>query len=110
MKILKEPTLISWKIEKECSTNELHNAGCGAHLEIETADLYLTSIQKSYWSDYAESNISYGIPAFAFKCPCCDKETILDEEEIPIDVRESIKSVEKTKRAKKAHMKKLESK
>lgn len=31
MKILEETTLISWKIEKECSTSELHNAGCGAY-------------------------------------------------------------------------------
>lgn len=45
MKVLKKMTLLSWKIEKECSINKYSKTGCGALLEIETSDIYLTSYQ-----------------------------------------------------------------
>lgn len=104
MKVLKEPALIDWKIEKECSIKSYSNVGCGALLEIETADIYLTSFKDYYRSEDSGERIYYDVPIFAVKCPCCGEEIAIDNKEIPKDVRNSIKNVEQNKKKKMNYM------
>lgn len=78
-------------------------------MEIESADIYLTSIQRSYWSESAERYIDYDASAFAFKCPCCGAEIIINDKEIPEKVRESIRSVYQNKKAKQKYKESIES-
>ncbi|HAB67135.1 MAG TPA: hypothetical protein DCE23_07185 [Firmicutes bacterium] len=68
-----------WKIEKECTSN---NNGCGAILEIEAVDIYLS---------YQHGSNKY---LYTFRCPCCNKETTIPENEIPFSIRRAILNIE----------------
>lgn len=110
MKVLKEPTLLSWEIEKECSINKYLKTGCGALLEIETSDIYLTSYQDYCRSEDLGVRLYYDVPIFAFKCPCCGAETPIADKEIPAKVRESIRCFEQNKKAKQKYKESIENK
>lgn len=94
MQIIKDSQV--WKIEKECIAT---NNGCHAILEIEAVDIYL-----SYQQDSDKSKNKY---LYTFRCPCCNKETIIPECEIPFSVRRAILNIEKTNGTKLMYLRKL---
>lgn len=86
-----------WKIEKECIANKNNGRGCEAVLEVEAVDIYL-----SYQQDKDKNNYLY-----TFRCPCCNKETIIPEIEIPIDIRRAILNIEQANGTKLMYLRKL---
>lgn len=94
MKIINESRI--WKAEKECVAN---NNGCHAILELEPVDIYL-----SYQHMKSNDSVDY---LYTFKCPCCGKENMINEKDIPIDVRRAILSIEQANGTRLKYMKKL---
>lgn len=95
MQILKDSQV--WKIEKKCIANKNNDRGCEAVLEIEAVDIYLSYQQGSGKDNYL----------YTFRCPCCNKETIIPESEIPFSVRRAILNIEKTNGTKLMYLRKL---
>ncbi len=105
MKVVKEPVI--WKIEKECIANKNNDGGCEALLEVEAVDIYLSYQQKAN-NDKRNSELSnYNDFSYTFKCPCCNKETLIDDSEIPIEVRKAILNIEQANGTKLKYLKKL---
>lgn len=88
-----------WKIEKECIANKNNGRGCEAVLEVEAVDIYL-----SYQHVSGKDKNNY---LYTFRCPCCNKETIIPESEIPLSVRRAILGIEQANGAKLKYLRKL---
>lgn len=86
-----------WKIEKTCIANKNNGRGCEAVLEIEAVDIYLSYQQGDKGNKYF----------YTFRCPCCNKETIIPEREIPLSVRRAILNIEKMNGTKVMYLRKL---
>lgn len=82
-----------WKIEKECIANKTNGRGCEAVLEIEALDIYLSYQNNKY--------------LYTFRCPCCNKETVIPEKEIPVNVRRAILNMELANGIKMMNLRKL---
>jgi adenine phosphoribosyltransferase len=70
-----------WKKSVICTGKGNNNIGCGAKLEINGGDVYMTESHH-----YDGSSSSY----FTFMCPCCEAETDINEKEIPYAVQHCI--------------------
>ena len=86
-----------WKIEKECTANKTNGRGCEAVLEVEAVDIYLSYQQDKDKNDYL----------YTFRCPCCNRETIIPENEIPLGVRRAILNIEQANGQKIMNLRKL---
>lgn len=97
MKIIKQSEI--WKIEMKCIGNKNKEDGCEAVLEVEAVDIYLSYQQANHNRD-----VDY---AYTFKCPCCGKETMIDEKDIPLNVRRAILSIEQANGTRLKYLRKL---
>lgn len=99
MKVLREPVPIAWSIEKECIADiNYGDVGCEALLEVDISDIYTKPKPLSGWDDLEGTSYTYYSQIFAFKCPCCGKETAIKDNEIPIKIRKIITNREKEKK------------
>lgn len=105
MRVVKEP--VKWKIEKECVANRNYDGGCGAVLEVSLEDIYLDYEEKSYYSQGDRDYYSYVHNLYLFKCPCCGKENLMDEEEIPSNVRLAAFNAERNQISYKKYLRKM---
>lgn len=96
MKVIKEPVPVAWSIEQSC-VDTYSKLGCGAVLEVDYNDIYVKKYDKSYWSESDQEFVNYIADSFWFKCPCCGKENSLNEDEIPMKIRQIILNKEKEK-------------
>lgn len=80
MKVLKEGT--GWKIKQTCTGNGNGGGGCGALLEVEKDDLYITS-----HTDMTGETDYY----YTFQCPCCKVETDILESKLPYGIRDYVR-------------------
>lgn len=79
MKVLQEGP--GWSIKQKCTGIGNGGGGCGALLEVEREDIYLTSSTAlSGETDYY----------FTFRCPCCDIETDVPEREVPAIIKRNL--------------------
>lgn len=74
-----------WKIEKECIGNKNNDGCCSALLEVETTDIYISYI----------NSLTGNIFAYTFRCPCCNRETIIPDKDIPFNIRKTILNIER---------------
>lgn len=97
MKVIKDPIKITWTIQQECLDN-YSELGCGAVLEVSLEDIYLNFKQKSY-SNSGDEYLHYYIDeSYAFKCPCCGKENLINKNDIPERMRKLLKTTESSKK------------
>lgn len=105
MRVVKEP--VEWKIEKECVANKNYDGGCGAVLEISLDDLYLDYEERSCYSQGDQDYYSYTHNLYFFKCPCCGKDTLIDNDEIPINIRMAAFNLERNQVSYKKYLRKV---
>ena len=79
MKVLQEGP--GWSIKQKCTGIGNGGGGCGALLEVERNDIYLTSS-----TDLSGETDYY----FTFRCPCCDIETDVPEKDIPTIIKRNL--------------------
>ncbi len=77
MKILKVG--LGWGIEQICTGKGNGGGGCGATLQVEKDDIYMTS------KGYYDGSTDY---FYTFRCPCCQVETDIEEKLVPSGIRE----------------------
>lgn len=80
MRVIREGK--GWFIEEKCTGKGNGGGGCGALLEVEKNDIYLT-----YSYDYLGDKSTF----YTFKCPCCGTENDIDAEYIPSGIKKLIK-------------------
>lgn len=85
-----------WSMNHYCEGISKEEKGCMALLEIEAVDIYL-----SYQQD---SNIKC---SYAFKCPCCGRETFIDEKDIPKNIKKAILKIQQADGIKLKYMREL---
>lgn len=79
MKVLQEGP--GWSIKQKCTGIGNGGGGCGALLEVEREDIYLTSS-----TDLSGETDYY----YTFRCPCCDIETDVPERDIPAIIKRNL--------------------
>ncbi len=104
MRVVKEP--VEWKIEKECVADKNYDGGCGAILEVSSDDICVDYEEKSCYSQGDMDFYSYVHNLYFFKWPCCGKESMLKDEEIPVNVRLSAFNSERNQASYKKYLKK----
>lgn len=110
MKIVKQPVPISWSIQQSC-VDTYSKLGCGAVLEVSLDDIYLNYKQNRYSSSDEDRYWHYYISeTYAFKCPCCGKENLIDSKSIPERIRTYLKNTESAKKRLNDYEKKLSKK
>lgn len=96
MKIISDPIPIKWNIQKTCNADDIYGViGCGAGLEVDYTDIYIKKYEKGYWSSADQEFVHYMANSYWFKCPCCGKENSIEEDEIPVKIRQIIVNSEK---------------
>lgn len=79
MRVLQEGP--GWSIKQKCTGYGNGGGGCGALLEVERGDIYLTSS-----TDLSGETDYY----YTFKCPCCDIETDVPSTDIPAIIKRNL--------------------
>ncbi len=83
MEILKEGK--KWSINSLCTGIGINGGGCGAELKIEADDIKaVIKLIDAETPDILYTKRDY---CYTFKCPCCNIESEINEEELPIYVK-----------------------
>lgn len=86
MKVLIKKIKPKWSMEVRCTGAGNGLTGCGAKLEVEEDDLYITE-SEHYWG---ETDYFY-----TFRCPLCNEETDISSNYIPDSVKCKVMNVYK---------------
>lgn len=93
-----------WSMNHYCKGISKDARGCMALLEIEAVDIYL-SYQHN--NDKLDKKCNCVNGSYAFKCPCCGRETFIDEKDIPKNIKKAILKIELANSMKLKYMREL---